>query len=215
VHGGAIHNHGALELLESTVSDSVADAGGPWGGGGITNAGSGSLVLRNVTIANNRTTYFGGGIENGGPMTVDNVTISANTAPEAQGPGISSGVGFFGGSPSADAQLRSTIVSGNGFGGNNCADRPSPTINSLGTNLQTGGACPFLHPTDPAPADPLLEAVEGSRGSIFVYELSEGSPAIDRSFTCPPTDERGVTRPQEGDGIEPALCDIGAYELEP
>ena len=61
VHGGAIHNHGQLLLTESTVSGSAAEATGPWGGGAITNAGNGTATLRNVTIAGNRTAYFGGG----------------------------------------------------------------------------------------------------------------------------------------------------------
>ena len=103
VHGGAIHNHGVLELLESTVSDSVAHAGSPWGGGGITNAGNGTATLRNVTNAKNGTTYFGGAVENGGPMTMTNVTVTANTAPAGQGAGIASGVGFFVGSGAAAA----------------------------------------------------------------------------------------------------------------
>jgi len=37
--------------------------------------------------------------------------------------------------------------------------------------------------------------------------LQTASPAIGDSLFCPPTDQRGVVRPQLGD------CDIGAFEL--
>jgi Ca2+-binding RTX toxin-like protein len=208
-HGGAIHNHGTLLLTESTVSNSVADAGTPWGGGGITNAGNGTATLRNVTITGNRTGYFGGGIENGGNLTIAYVTISQNTAPAAQGGGIASGVGFFAGSTKA-ANVDDTIVSANP--GNDCQ---GPTVTSTGYNL--GGpatSCPFLAPTDQPPADPLLIPINNTFGSVFVFGLGAGSPARDHAspLVCPATDERGVTRPQEGDGVSPAFCDIGAYE---
>jgi CSLREA domain-containing protein len=128
-HGGAIHNHGRLELSESTVSDSAANAGAPWGGGAITNAGNGTATLRNVTIARNSTTYFGGGVENGGTISFSYVTLSQNTAPAgppAQGGGIASGVGFFQGA-AGQATLQNTIVA------NNTADNcRGPTIVSAG-----------------------------------------------------------------------------------
>jgi len=210
-HGGIIHNHGKLELLESTVSDGVADAGAPWGGAGITNAGNGTAMLRNVTIARNRTTFFGGGIENGGAITLSYVTIAGNTAPTDQGAGISSGVGFFAGQ-SGEATLQNTIVAENT--GGNCR---GGTITSSGFNLEDTSTCPFINPGDQFGTDPKLLAENNSAGSIFVFGLQPGSPAIDKAslLVCAPTDERGVTRPQDGDGVPPDFCDIGAYELSP
>jgi hypothetical protein len=46
-----------------------------------------------------------------------------------------------------------------------------------------------------------------------------GSPAIDAWFVdsgdrdCPDVDQRGVTRPRDGDGNDVAGCDIGAVEV--
>jgi hypothetical protein len=42
------------------------------------------------------------------------------------------------------------------------------------------------------------------------------SQAIDavRTGTCPATDQRGVTRPQDGNLDGRAVCDIGAFELQ-
>src|SRR5215218_5623019 len=47
--------------------------------------------------------------------------------------------------------------------------------------------------------------------------LVTGSPAIDavNNGTCPPpaTDQRGIGRPQDGNGDGGPACDIGTYEL--
>ena len=80
IHGGGIHNHGTLILVDSTVRDSRASTGG-----GITNAGTGVLTLVNVTITGNTATGVGGGLENLGSATLANVTISGNAAPSAGG----------------------------------------------------------------------------------------------------------------------------------
>jgi hypothetical protein len=44
--------------------------------------------------------------------------------------------------------------------------------------------------------------------------LRPGSRAIDAGDNagCPPDDQRGVARPQDGNGDGAAICDIGAYE---
>ena len=59
-------------------------------------------------------------------------------------------------------------------------------------------------------------------GSTMTHALSPDSPAIDAgdSTVCPGepvlnVDQRGVTRPIDGNGDTTAECDIGAYELEP
>jgi hypothetical protein len=50
-------------------------------------------------------------------------------------------------------------------------------------------------------------------GPTRTHALLPGSPAIDSSrATCPATDQRGVARPQDGNGDGAAVCDIGAYE---
>jgi CSLREA domain-containing protein len=211
IHGALIHNHGQLELTDSTLSGGQAIAGAPWGGGALTNASNGTATLSNDTISGNSTTYFGGGIENGGTLTLQYVTLVGNTAPTNQGGGISSGAGFFAASP-LQATLGDTIVAANT--GGNCW---GGTVTSAGYNLEDTATCPFINTGDQFGVNPMLSPVNNSQGSIFVYALQAGSPAIDKANPtfCLPTDERGVTRPQEGDGVPPALCDIGAYEFAP
>jgi len=87
-HGGAIHNHGTLTLDHVAVINS-STTGPTWGGGGITNAGSGVAQLSNVTIARNSTGAQGGGIENLGELHMLNVTIAENSAPAGKGGGTS------------------------------------------------------------------------------------------------------------------------------
>ncbi|HEX9441905.1 MAG TPA: Ig-like domain-containing protein, partial [Roseiflexaceae bacterium] len=55
---------------------------------------------------------------------------------------------------------------------------------------------------------PRLGALQQNGGPTLTHALLAGSPALDAAnpTNCPPTDQRGVARPQG------AACDIGAYE---
>ncbi len=53
-------------------------------------------------------------------------------------------------------------------------------------------------------------------GTNPTHALTSASPAIDLvplAAACPPADQRGVTRPQDGDGDREARCDAGSFEL--
>jgi hypothetical protein len=209
-HGGALHNHGQLTLSDSTVSDSNSTKSG-WGGGGITNASSGVALLQNVTFSNDATAAHGGAIENLGAMKLFNVTISQSSAPATQGGGVYGG--------GASTRLNNTIVAEDTTGGD-CAG----TIVSVGNNLAGDATCAFAGPGDLNSTNPLLAAVMNTAGSIWVYALQSGSPAIDAGSGpynggtdtgCLATDERGVPRPQDGNADGIAVCDIGSYEAQP
>jgi hypothetical protein len=62
-------------------------------------------------------------------------------------------------------------------------------------------------------------SIHASKGALeghgtFVHPLLADSPAVDvaSSRRCPRTDQRGITRPQDGNADGVAACDIGAYE---
>ena len=193
-HGGGIHNHGTLILVDSTVADSRADTGG-----GITNATTGVLTLVNVTITGNTATADRGGLENLGVATLANVTIARNA-------GASAG-GLF---TTQSIRLNNTIVANNSPV--DCGAGVAVEAAQSGNNLESGSSCGFTAPGDLMNTDPLL----GALASDGTLPLLPGSPAIDAGDStpaiCPNHDQRGVARPQDGNGDGTAACDIGAYE---
>ena len=218
-HGGGIHNHGRLGLFSSTLTaNHVRGAPTPqtWGGGGLTNAGSGTAVLSDVTVTGNDATSCGGGIENGGALTLFNLSIAANTAPAGTGGGLMNGTGssgcFFEG---GTARVNNTILADNATV--NCYG----TMSSLGHNLATDSSCGFGATGDLLTAAPGLEPVFDADGHIRLYRLLPGSPAIDAGsgpydasadVGCSPVDQEGSARPVDGNGDGLAVCDMGAVE---
>jgi len=205
--GGGIFNSSiaSMNLYRVTVSDN--DATGP-GGGGIFNLGS--MTLSNTTVSGNvassMLTNGGSGITNGsnGALTLLNVTIHNNTVYS----NVTGGDGTI--ANSGTVNLKNSIVWANSgvvcFG--------AGTYNSSGHNLAAGD-CSLTGIGDIS-LNPLLTSLGDNGGSTFTHALLSGSPSIDAgdNSECPATDQRGVTRPQDGDGDGSIICDIGAYEFE-
>ena len=66
--------------------------------------------------------------------------------------------------------------------------------------------------------DPILDStLRDNGGATQTLALLPVSPAIDAGnpTTFPPTDQRGVSRPQDGNGDGTARSDIGAVERQP
>lgn len=194
-HGGCIHVHGRLTLINATVRDCIPQDG--WGGGAVASSETATVTLVNDTIANN-IAEFNAGIQNSGPTTLDNVTIANNLAREAGG-GISG----------SDVRINNTILAYNAA--DNC-DSEVAEASGSGNNLEDGQSCALEGAGDLRNADSLLGAFR-TDGTL---PLLPGSPAIDAgdssSANCPATDERCLARPQDGHGTGAAICDIGAYE---
>lgn len=188
--GGAIRKAGG----KASLSQSVIDGNMANGAGGGVNTGSSDVTMTNVTISNNSSNLHGGGIINGGKLTLTNVTLVGNSAAYTGG-----GINNFGGI----ANLRNTIIVANGIGGD-CAE----SLTSFGHNLSSDGTCNLTETTDLPSTDPLLGPLQDNGGSTLTHALLNGSPAIDAgdNALCPATDQRGVSRSQDG------ACDIGAYE---
>ena len=112
--GGGIFNAGTMMLYDSDVSDNSAifPSGLTGAGGGIFNSVDATLVLRSSTVTGNRS-RSGGGISNGGSLSLYDTTISGNTGlgtaigyePAGEGGGILN-------SPDATVVLRSSTVTG-------------------------------------------------------------------------------------------------------
>ena len=187
--GGAIRNQGTVVLNSMTISDSQAEQGG-----GLANGVDAVASLLNVTVSGNSATGQGGGIVNDGTLSLHYVTIADN----------STGVFNLG-----TLILANTLLSGNT--GSNCGGREAI---SEGYNLEDRNTCFFGDPTDLVNMDPLLLPLQSVGGNSSTHPLQLGSPAIDAGSNenCPPTDQRGLSRPADGDDDDVAVCDIGAYE---
>ncbi len=200
-YGGAIDNGGTLTLTDSTVSGNAGDYAGIYN--------TSAMTIIDSTIAKNsgaESAGDGGGIANVGTMTVIASTISGNT-----NGGIYSGQDH-------TATLGATIVADNT--GVNCDGYDAASLDSAGYNLTndaTGTACSFDAATDLVNKNPLLGPLAGNGGPTQTLLPGATSPAADvipnpttlRGVTvCPGTDQRGVTRPGQGE----TRCAIGAAE---
>ena len=216
-YGGGIStgNGSTVTISESVVSGN----NGAFGTGGV--AVLGDLTLLSSTVSDNTTAYSGGAVWIWGSSasgTLINTTVSGNSA--ANGGGVATG--------HADATLslqNSTIVnnSAGGRGGgvddgtnpwsveminsiswNNTAvtgPDASGSITSLGHNIigddsDSGGWVA----SDQLNTAPQLGPLGDNGGPTFTHAPLVGSPAIDAGnpATTPAVDQRGATRPQNG-----------------
>ena len=217
--GGIVSFFGTVSISQSTIAGNAATGRNSEGGGGIAN-GDGTLTVDKSTISGNSTSSGTGGsaIFNILTTSVSNSTISGNTGPghavlnsdtmtlsyvtiAANSAGISN---------SGSVTATGTIIANNNPGTNCFGNRFQEPF---GFNLDSGTSCRLSQATDLTGTDPLLGPLASNGGPTQTQALEAGSPAIDHGGTsangCPPTDQRGVTRPQG-----PA-CDIGAFEFVP
>ncbi|MEX1071163.1 MAG: choice-of-anchor Q domain-containing protein [Anaerolineales bacterium] len=191
VYGGGLYAAGSLSLSQSTLNGNIASQHG----GGLYVA-SNDAELLNCTLSAN-TAAGGGGVfvSGGGTVRLDYCTLAGNVAD----PGAS----LF--ASNASVQLFASILDGNPIGfGSNCA-LPGSVVNGAG-NLDSEGSCGL---SDSLIADPLLGPLSSNGGLTQTHALLAGSPAFEAaSASCPPEDQRGVSRPQG------SSCDIGAFEAE-
>jgi uncharacterized repeat protein (TIGR01451 family) len=231
-HGGGVILAGVspVSFVGSTISGNTTGAGGgsaPAGAGGGIYLQTGTLEMVNTTISGNvaGTGGYGGGLvaaSGAGPATLTSVTVAFNRAPITA---ISAGLVGQGPAGQVQVLLRNSIVAGNHITGapgafSDCAG----PVASQGHNLIGSVVC-SLTPTDgdlvpgqgEVSIDPVLAPLAPNGGSTDTHALLAGSPAIDTADdeACEGTDQRGATRPADGDGVGGARCDIGAFELAP
>ena len=166
-------------------------------GGGIENGGT--LTVTNITFVSNKATY-GGGIDNSLALSLTNSTFASNTA--------STGTGVY--NTNALTMTNTIIASSAGHDCVNDGTILSGThnlIKSTGANAcnLTNGAKGNLIGVDPM-LGPL--ALNGNGGATLTLAPLPGSPAINTgdNAECPAFDQRGAPRPLGG------TCDIGAVE---
>jgi uncharacterized repeat protein (TIGR01451 family) len=214
--GGGLFDAGSGLAVITGSTFALNTASGLGSGGAMLLDSFTDVSLVNDTIANNRTlgTGQGGGIFERGSgsnsLSLLNVTLSHNTTPAATAGGnlfIQSG---------ATLALRNTLIAGSDHSGGNLTGSGGAIVNDLGNNLvdaTSASDLPLTGPNDLLNVNPGLDpnGLQDNGGPTQTIALLAGSPAIDHASTSvfPPTDQRGVPRPQ---GAAP---DIGAFEFVP
>ena len=188
--GGTIFvDGGTLRLESSTVANNNSES--------IHNQSGGTVDIFNSTISGNT-----GGIINGATMSVRNSTIANNSAGNA----------IFN---SGTFTVRSSILAAPS-GVDVCDATSFGAVNlvSQGYNLESTNTCGLTATGDITNTNPYLQFLADNGGDTWTHALLRPSPALDGSDSsvCPATDQRGTTRPIDGDGDGTATCDIGAFE---
>lgn len=238
--GGINHQAGALTLSRVLLSNNAARRTGS-GGGSVASGGAmiafAPVQIVNTTVSGNRSesvdTSFAGGMSLSGGGTVNNVTITNNRVIADTGE-VASGGGLRG---TGTLDVSNTIIAGNSS--TNSSPDCGGSFTSAGYNLiGDNSSCSFTATTGDlvgnvagggSPIDPELATLGDYGGSISIDGLVlamesnaplTGSPAVDAGDpnvpgdggTCQTTDQRGDSRPEDGDNDGGAVCDIGAIE---
>jgi hypothetical protein len=226
-YGGGIRQEGG----DLTVTDvqfthnGYASNGAPVNtGGGAISWGAGTATLTDVGMNDNWASYGGGLDQDGVATTLTNVTLSGNAA--VGGGAIDLGAGtlelvnvtivgndaaFFGGlgNRGGTLTLKNTLLSGNLNSQNGTPFNCDQPVSTSSFSMSSDYTCGFGVGYDVL--DLRVAPLAANGGDTLTHLLGIGSPAIDggTGIGCPPTDARGVTRPQ---GL---ACDVGAVEMTP
>jgi CSLREA domain-containing protein len=215
--GGGVYvfGSGELRIIQSAIlaNDARGSPTSDNNGGGIYVATNDGVVVRltNSTVSGNRAAEGGGGIFRfSGPLRLNAVTVTANTAeledPARVGHGGGINGGVFG-ELAPDFGVARSIVAANL---DLAATESSPDCFQVGGGfnrnnlLGVGTACPE-GPRDLTAVDPKLKPLADNGGPTRTHALKRKSKAIGRAGSgAPKRDQRGVRRD--------ARPDIGAFE---
>lgn len=174
--------------------------------------------LFNSTLSGNNATGASG--VDAAIFTTNSAKIWNTTIADGGGYGLGALTDAYG---TPAVQLQGNIFRSNAFGNvmpASATDGAVLPVSSGGNVVSDAGAGAFTQPNDQTSTNPLLLLLADNGGKTPTYGLDPASPAIDAVTTqvlaaCPAIDQRGVARPQDGDGDQLAVCDAGAVEFVP
>ncbi|HXD84416.1 MAG TPA: choice-of-anchor Q domain-containing protein [Rudaea sp.] len=208
--GGFYKGGGTLAIDHGTISGNSSSNSG---GGFSVNYPTTSLI--DTTISGNTANGSGGGFYARTTISLFNSTISGNTANSIGGGAwISKQNGYFTNSIVANNSAPSMsefACTAQSNGASSVTANNSLIEGSYGC---TGGGT-FTGSGNIFGQDPKLGRLANNGGPTQTQALLPGSPAIDtgNNSTCEATDQRGQSRPYDGDKNGSAICDMGAFEV--
>jgi hypothetical protein len=212
--GGIMNENARLTLIGSTVSGNTAQESDGLGAGIYSDdhgPGEAVATLINSTFSGNASRFGAGVFNDEGEMVVSYCTFSGNTM---LGGGNGASIYYRNYSGLASLKLGGSILA-NGIaevgGGYECVRDPSvpeKPITSTGVNLIEDASCVVSGAYN---GPPNLGSLTGNPA---YHPLLPGSPVIDLApiASCPGFDQRGASRPKDGNPGGNVLCDLGAYE---
>ncbi|MGK2948414.1 MAG: choice-of-anchor Q domain-containing protein [Acidimicrobiales bacterium] len=230
-HGGAVAVYEGGDTL--VVEDSTFVGNSALLSGGAIHVDLGeTAIITNSTFTGNHAALGGalyvGNFDQGssGTAVLDHVTMAGNSASGPQGDALNAG-GAIGVGSEGEVTVTSSIIEGSIEGepvlrpaavGDpiaNCTLAEGGVLTSGGGNVVSDDTCNAIQATDQADTAANVGALGDNGGPTFTMALTASSPAVDAAgTTCSvPDDQRGVARPQDGNGDGTNGCDSGAYEL--
>ncbi|HSW54268.1 MAG TPA: choice-of-anchor Q domain-containing protein [Ignavibacteriaceae bacterium] len=196
-------------IKNTSICNNSTSGNAVYGGGGVYNAGK--LNMYNCTVSGNSHPTRGGGIYVWGFLNMSNCTVSDNYANNCGG--------IF---DTSAALVDSVIILSNTIVAGNTSNTSSKDvfgrIYSRGYNLIQNKAAATIFGDETGNIynqDPLLGSLQNYSSTVMAHPLLTGSPAIDNgnNLTCLPIDQRGIERPQDGNGDGNNVADIGSIEM--
>jgi hypothetical protein len=229
--GGVFFSNGNLNITNAVFRGNEL-SGSASAGGGLFNGTSSTTIIKQAEFSANTSADSSGGIHNQGTITLENATLSGNSASFAAGMlstavggssilnstiyanKVPSGSGVGGLVAYTSITIKNTIISGND--NDECLNFSGTAITSNGNNISGDATCGFSAGGDQPNTDPLLGPLADNGGFSKTHAPLNFSPAIDggNNSGCPAVDQRYVNRPIDGEANGTATCDVGALELQ-
>ncbi|MCB8981345.1 MAG: CSLREA domain-containing protein [Ardenticatenaceae bacterium] len=209
-HGGGIYSSGILTITESTVEKNLAQYSN---GGGVYSTGQ--LYIANSTFNDNSIQLgvnFGGSLMSTGTADIQNSTFSENGQMINAGTMTIQSSTFY--NEKVDGFSGSVMTITHTIIASDIACDGGGTFISGGYNLEESNHCGFNESGDLINTPSLLGPLADNGGATKTHAPLAGSKVIDggSNILCPSTDQRGFTRPIDGNNDSSAICDIGAVE---